>query len=162
MKTRFFTAWSFLVVVGLVAAFAVAPARTALAESGLARGHVFNVTFTKWITAFPDMTGVGGGAIGPAAFTGEILTLDVVGSMEYVHATYHLKGSKHAFTADIYVTQDDVAGSGVITGRVTEGWLKGAAVTGEYNIYPTCPIGTPGNGMGTLCFSGVLHLVRGP
>jgi hypothetical protein len=45
----------------------------------------------------------------------------------------------------------------VITGLVTDGWLKGAQVTGEYTVWATCPIATPGNMFGTLCFQGTLH-----
>ena len=143
----------------LVATFAVAPAQIALADAGVGI-HTFDVTFTKWITTIPEMVGIVGGDVGAGTFAGEILDLNVVGSMEYVEAIYHVNGGKHSFTAHIYATQDDSAGTGVITGRVSEGWLKGASVTGEYNVFAECPIATPGNGMGTLCFQGTLHLRR--
>ncbi len=162
MKTRSLKAWSIFLAIMLVATFAVAPARMALADSGGERYHNFDVTFTKWVTAIPNMVGVGGGAIGPATFKGEILSLNVDGSMEYVVADYHFSGSKHSFSARINATQNDLAGTGVITGRVTSGWLKGASLTGEYNVLATCNMETPGNGMGTLCFQGVLHLRRAP
>ncbi len=162
MKTLSLKGWTLFLVVILLATFAVAPARLALADAGGEQGHAFNVTFTKWITAFPNMVGIGGGAIGDGAFTGEILNLNVDGNMEYVEAVYHFKGSRHSFTAHIYATQNDTTGTGTITGRITKGWLKGGTLTGEYNVYPVCPIETPGNGMGTLCFQGVLHLRRAP
>ncbi len=146
----------------LVAALAAAPARLVLADAGGVQNHVFEVTFTKWITAYPDMSGIGGGAIGPARFTGELLSMTTVGSMEYAEALYHFDGAKHSFDAHIYATQDDTTGTGVIQGTVTGGWLRGATLTGEYNVWGTCPIETPGNGMGTLCFQGVLHLRRAP
>ena len=162
MKTQFHKTWSILLASVLVVAFAVAPARFAYADSGGVPNHIFNVSFTKWITSYPDMAGVGGGAIGPAAFKGTLLSMSVVGTMEYAEALYHFDGSKHSFDAHIYATQDDSTGTGVITGRVMGGWLKGATLTGEYNVYRACPIATPGNGMGTLCFSGMLHLRRAP
>ncbi len=162
MKHRSFKGWSLLLVLVLVAGFAMAPAHLALADSGGAPYHNFDVTFTKWITTFPDMMGLGGGAIGPAAFTGKLLTMNVVGTMEYAEALYHFEGSKHSFDAHIYATQDDTTGTGVITGRITGGWLKGGSLTGEYNVLAECSIDTPGNGMGALCFQGVLHLRRAP
>ncbi len=162
MKHQFLKGWSIVLVVVLVAAFAVAPARSALADSGGAKYHNFNVTFTKWITTYPDMAGVGGGAIGPAAFTGTLLSMKVVGSMEYAEALYHFSGSKHSFDAHIYATQDDTTHTGGITGSITGGWLRGGSLTGEYKVLAQCNIDTPGNSMGTLCFQGVLHLRRAP
>lgn len=163
MKHQFLKGWSAVLIVALVAAFSVVPVRLAVADSGGVPYHNFNVTFTKWITAYPDMVGVGGGDIGPATFTGEIHSMNDTGDITYVEATYHLKGSKHSFTANVHVTQNDVVGTGSMTGEITDGWLKGGSLIGEYNVYPVCPLPeTPGNGMGTLCFQGVLHLRRAP
>jgi hypothetical protein len=75
-------------------------------------------------------------------------------------ALYHFSGERHTFNAHVYVTQDNVAHTAAITGRVTDGWLKGARVTGEYTVWAICPIPTPGNGAGTLCFQGVLHIQK--
>jgi hypothetical protein len=76
-------------------------------------------------------------------------------------ARYRFIGEKHSFTAFVNVKQDDTLGTATITGRVTQGWLKGAIVTGGYKVWATCPIETPGNVLGTLCFQGTLHLIRG-
>ena len=69
--------WRMLFALVLVAAFAglFAAERTpvALADEGGVQGHTFNVTFTKWITTFPNMAGVVGGAVGAGPFAGEIL-----------------------------------------------------------------------------------------
>ncbi len=126
--------------------------------------HLFDVTFTKWITGATSMVGVGGGAIGPATFTGEIQFHCVVGTTECVEALYYFKGSKHSFGAHIWAKQDDVAGTGVIVGVITDGWLKGGSLTGEYQVLAKCNMETPGNVMDppTLCFQGVLHLQRAP
>ena len=78
-----------------------------------------------------------------------------------IHAIYHFYGSEHSFTAHVYVTEDDNVGTAVITGHVTEGWLEDAQVTGAYTVWANCPIATPGNVYGTLCFQGALHIQRG-
>ncbi len=162
MKRKFLIGWGILLVIVLVAAFAVAPVRQALADPGGVRNHTFDVPFTKWITAYPNMAGVGSGAIGQASFTGELLAMSTEGNMQYAEALYHFAGSKHSFDAHIYATQDNGTGKGVIVGRVTGGWLNGATLTGEYEVLNECNIDTPGNSMEQLCFQGVLHLRRAP
>jgi hypothetical protein len=97
------------------------------------------VTFTKWITAFPNqpglianMAGVVGGDVGDGVFTGEVLKMDYVtvpGVTEIV-AFYRFTGTKHSFTALNHIVQTGT--KAVITGVVTDGWLKGHAVEGEY------------------------------
>lgn len=160
-KIQSFKGWSILLVLVLVATSAGA----ALAYSGNARGHTFDNTFTKWVVSWPptpdvpaNMVGVVGGDVGPGTYTGEVLSANTVDNMTSIHALYHFNGSKHAFTADLNVTQDESAGTATIAGYVTEGWLKGASVTGEYNVFAVCPISTPGNAFGTLCFQGTLHI----
>jgi hypothetical protein len=87
-----------------------------------------------------------------------VLSLNTVGNITSIEALYHFNGSKHAFTAELNVTQDESAGTATITGHVTEGWLKGASVTGEYNVLALCPLETPDNAYGTVCFQGALHV----
>jgi hypothetical protein len=146
------------IALGLVLVAAIAG--SALAYSGSAKGHTFDDTFTKWVTDSTAgvMVGVVGGDVGPGTYAGQILTMTTVGNTTSIHAIYHFNGSKHAFTADVNITQDGSAGTAVIAGIVTDGWLKGASVTGEYNVLNACTIDTPGNAYGTLCFQGVLHV----
>jgi hypothetical protein len=151
------------IALGLVLVAAIAG--SALAFSVSAKGHTFDDTFTKWVTTSPpaagvvaNMVGVVGGDVGSGVYAGEILTMNTVGNITSIHALYHFNGSKHTFTADLNITQDESAGTGVITGVVTDGWLKGASVTGEYNVLKTCSMDTPGNAYGTVCFQGVLHI----
>ena len=115
-------------------------------------------TFTKWITDYPNMAGVVGGDVGTGTFAGEVLSLVTVGDITNIEAIYHFNGKYHSFTAHNFVTQNDAAGTANITGQVTEGWLKGGTVTGEYNVFVKCPIPTPGNSVGTQCYEGVLHV----
>jgi hypothetical protein len=127
------------------------------------------VNFTKWIiTPFPpaddifaNMAGViVGGDVGDGTFTGEALTLvvDPATGVMTVEAVYHLHGSKHSFTARIHAEQE-VAGvgqKGVITGVVTDGWLKGHAVEGEWTVIDPCyETGGVGN-----CFEVTLDLIK--
>lgn len=122
-------------------------------------GHSFDASFTKWITTAPNMAGVVGGDVGDGTFAGLILSRVTVGGITHLEAIYHFYGSKHSFTAHVFVTSDDVALTATITGLVTEGWHKDVTLTGEYNIYPVCPIPTPGSTLANArCFQGVLHL----
>lgn len=114
-----------------------------------------DVTFTKWITTFPNMAGVVGGDVGDGPFAGEILKIGTVGNITTIEALYHVYGSRHSFTAHVFVTQDNVAGIAAITGRVTEGWLEGAHVNGEYKVLSPCNIGTA-----STCFQGTLDIKR--
>jgi len=153
--------WS--IVLGLVLVTTTAGA--ALAASNNPRGHTFDNTFTKWVTTsqpaagvVANMVGVVGGDVGPGTYAGEVLSMNTVGNITSIHALYHFKGNKHSFTAALDVTQDESAGTATITGSVTEGWLKGASVIGEYTVLADCPIETRDNAYGTLCFQGALHV----
>jgi hypothetical protein len=160
-RIRLSKGWS--IVIGLVLVAVIAG--SALAFSVSAKGHTFDDTFTKWVTTSPpavgvlaNMVGVVGGDVGSGVYAGEILSMNTVGTTTSIHALYHFNGSKHAFTADVNITQDESKGTAVIAGKVTDGWLKGASVTGEYNVLNTCPINTTDNAYGTMCFQGTLHI----
>ena len=160
-KIQPFKKWSILLGLMLVTTTAGA----ALASNSDAKGHTFDSTFTKWVTTSPpapgvvaNMVGVVGGDVGSGTYTGEVISMNTVGNITSIEALYHFNGSKHAFTAELNVTQDETAGTATIAGHVTEGWLKGASVTGEYNVLAVCPIETPDNLYGTVCFQGTLHV----
>ena len=160
-KIQSLKGWSILLALVLVATTAGA----ALAYKGNAKGHTFDDTFTKWVITSPpaegvilNMMGVVGGDVGPGTYTGEVISANTVGNITSIQALYHFNGSKHAFTAELNITQDESAGTATITGHVTEGWLKGASVTGEYTVLAVCPIETPDNAQGTVCYQGTLHV----
>lgn len=159
-KARFSRGWIILVGIVLVGVLAVAPTLFGQADSGGVQGHSFDVTFTKWITTAPNMAGVVGGDVGDGTFAGEIAGMSTEGNTTTINAVYHINGRLHSFNADIKAVQDNVAGTGVITGSVTDGWLKGTALTGEYKVLATCSIDT--GSYGPMCFQGTLHLVPGP
>jgi len=160
-KIQSFKGWSMLLGFALV----VTTAGATLAYNSDAKGHTFDDTFTKWVTTSPpapgvvaNMVGVVGGDVGPGTYTGEVISANTVGNITSIEALYHFNGSKHAFTANLKITQDESAGTAMITGDVTEGWLKGASVTGEYNVLAVCPLETPDNAYGTVCFQGALQV----
>jgi hypothetical protein len=156
-----------VLVAALAAVLVLAPARLALADPGGVKGHSFDSTFTKWVTSpgappvLLNMVGVVGGDAGDGTYTGEVLSMNTVGNITTIVPLYHFHGSRHSFTALLTVKQDDTLGTAQITGVVTDGWQKGAPVTGEYTVLPVCPIPTPGNMLGTVCFQGALHIHRG-
>ena len=163
LKARSFKGWSIVLGIVLVVALAAVPMLMGAADSGGEKGHSFDITFTKWVTVPPNMLGVVGGAVGDGKFSGEITGMSTAGNITTLTAHYHVKGSRHSFNADIQATQDNLAGTGVITGEIKDGWLQGNELTGKYNVVAECPIETlPENAYGTMCFQGVLHVVPGP
>lgn len=113
-------------------------------------------TFTKWITTYPNMAGVVGGDVGRGTYAGEILSLQpgAPGSPTFIEAFYHFNGRLHSFTAHVYITQ--LALKAVIIGIVTDGWLKGNLVEGEYT-----QIQCQHDNITTDCFRGTLDILRG-
>ncbi len=123
-------------------------------------------TFTKWRTtetAVPPviahMAGIVGGDVGAGSYAGEIVSLSVTGTTKTIDAIYHFNGSIHAFTASVHVVQTGLVNgsTAVITGRVTDGWLKDNLVEGQYTQV-TCE---QAPGVFGTCFSGTLDVRRG-
>lgn len=137
------------------------------AESGAADNKA-SVIFTKWVTSPGTapvqfkMEGVVSGDVGGGKFVGEVLNLTSTAGITKIEALYHINGGTHQFTADVRVTQDDKKGTGVIKGVVTEGWLKGAEVQGEYQVIGPCGIINAQTGpFGDTCFQGTLRIPQG-
>jgi hypothetical protein len=80
------------------------------------------------------MEGVVGGAVGEGSFAGEILKY-TPGTTTMIEALYHFSGSVHSFTALLHIEQTGL--KAVLVGMVTEGWLKGSRVEGEYTQIAT-------------------------
>lgn len=127
------------------------------------------INFTKWVTVpsprpgvFADMAGtITGGDVGDGQFTGEVLSRVVnAQSVVIVEAIYHVTGAKHSFTARIHAEQQipGIGQMGVISGVVTEGWLKGHSVEGEWTVIPPCGYGG-GVGIGN-CFEVNLDIIK--
>lgn len=117
-------------------------------------------TFTKHVTDYPacgvlaNMAGIVGDDVGRGTYTGELLSQKVVGDVWMGEALYHFHGSRHSFTALVHVEQTGL--NAVITGVVTEGWLKGHAVKGGYRQID-CGIAGPDF---PFCYEGALNISR--
>jgi len=135
-------------------------------------GQQAKVTFTKHgVSTVPvpglilNMVGVGEGDAGDVLFTGEVLKSvkvtapDVVPAVVELVAVYHFIGSEHSFSALVHVVQplNGLGSKGTIIGVVTEGWLKGHALAGEYTVIAPCY--TSGTGVGN-CFAVTLEIQR--
>jgi hypothetical protein len=107
-------------------------------------------TFTKWITSWPNMAGIVGGAVGDGEFVGEVIDY-APGPTTLITAIYHFGGSRHDFTARMHVEQTGL--HAVLVGVVIDGWGKGKLVTGAYDQI-TCDHG----GLTTDCFAGYLDV----
>ena len=131
----------------------------ATAADGRDHGDAHN-TFTKWVTGpgtppvLFNMAGIVGGDVGAGSFTGEVLSFVQPANVATIHAVYHFNGSRHSFTANVVVVQTDL--KAVITGFVTDGWLYGNLVQGQYTQI-TCSH----DGTSTACFQGTLDIVQG-
>ena len=130
-----------------------------------------DVTFTKWVTSAPvnastlagvSMTGVVGGDVGPGAFVGAVTRDDTKSKPGFwlAQALYGFNGSQRSFVAYNFITENDKANpvTARIRGVVTGGWMTGARVSGEYTQHDPCPVPTPNNVFGRVCFQGTLHL----
>jgi hypothetical protein len=108
------------------------------------------------------MIGVIGGDTGDGNFAGEVLSDDTTSNPGFwlAHVRYEFYGSEHSFILDVRVTEDDTKSpiTATLRGVVTKGWLKGARMTGEYTQRNACPIPTPGNVFGAICWQGTVHL----
>jgi hypothetical protein len=167
-----------LLAVVLAAGFAVTAqagtAGKASSDGGRDRRSA-DVTFTKWVTSPPDdpstlagisMAGVVGGAVGQGTYTGMVISDDTTSRPGFwlAQALYGFMGSKHSFVAHSLITEDQTSSSitATIRGFVVSGWMKGAIVTGGYTLLDPCPIPTPGNVFGSICFRGTLQLQLAP
>ena len=148
-----------LLLLNVSPALAGGPPETA-ANKDTFRGRI-EVTFTKWITDYPNMAGVVSGDVGGGLFAGEILNVENTATTSKLEALYHINGGAFRFTAHNFITQDNLKGTAVIDGVVTDGPLKGARVHGEYQVISPCGIINAQNGAaGDVCFQGTLT-VRG-
>jgi hypothetical protein len=133
-------------------------------------GQQAKVTFTKQKINTPglpvpgliaNMAGVGEGDAGHVVFTGEVLRSVVIPGVPNVVelvALYHISGSEHSFSALVHVVQplNGLGSKGAIVGVVTDGWLKGHALEGEYTVIQQCGyVGGIGN-----CFEVTLFIAR--
>jgi hypothetical protein len=163
----------------LAIAVGTAVSLSAATQSGFAAegvtdhpGHrTADVTFTKWVTSEPvnsstlagvSMSGVVGGDVGPGVFAGAVTSDDTTSKPGFwlAQALYGFNGSERSFVTYNFIAENDKANpvTARIRGIVTGGWMTGARVSGQYTQRDPCPVPTPGNVFGRVCFQGTLHL----
>ena len=153
-----------VMVAALAAPFAVGPTQMALADKSGQNGRTFQVIFTKWVTSpgvapvLFNMAGVVSGDVGGGQFVGEVLELTPTEAATTIKALYHLNGGTHQLTAQLTVVQDNKAGTAVLKGVVTDGWMKGAKVRGTYQVIAPCGILNANGPFGDVCFQGTLRI----
>ena len=136
-------------LVGVAATQAQANGRTANVE----------VTFTKWVPAFPTLAGVTGGDV-PGTFAGAVLSRDPFdnGNIVQLEARYEVIGQDAArsFVAHIEGKQNNETQEAVFNGTIVEGWLLGARVHVTYDRIAPCPAFGK-----AVCFTGVIRIMPG-
>ncbi len=149
---------TFLIAVLLLLQMAPAVAGGGLDQGGRDEDRrSIDITFTKWITTFPQMEGfVGGDVVG--RFTGEVLdartTADAL--ITRLEAVYEINAGRRSFAALIQGGQSNQTGRAVLDGIILNGWRTGDRIHVEYQVKTDCaraPAGT--------CFQGTIHIERG-
>jgi hypothetical protein len=114
------------------------------------------VTFIKWFTTFPNMTGFTEGGVG-GTFAGQILSLNPFdnGVIVQLEARYEVTdpSGNRSFKAVIEGTQNNTTGTAVLNGVITEGWLIGSHVHVTFQVITPCEFGTRNR-----CFQGTIRI----
>jgi hypothetical protein len=155
-RIRLISALTVLGILAGVAGLILSPGpRAVSAQSG---GNV-TVSFEKYVTTFPAMAGTvvcGDDTAGVFAGTINDFSPTPGGHIFHIDATYGFicADSDFSFTAHVSVTQNNQTHRAALNGVVTDGWLKGAQVHGEFQVVSgPCPGGT--------CIPGTLRIMLG-
>jgi hypothetical protein len=129
-------------------------------------GANIEVTFTKWVPAFPTLAGVTGGDV-PGTFAGTVLSREPFdnGTIVRLEAEYRVIGTDpaHSFAAHIEGKQNNETQEAVFSGTIVEGWLRGAQVHVTYDVIVP-PAGTscvPQAPVNRNCFQGTIRIMPG-
>ena len=145
----------------LILAVAVTGGFAAASQARSGRAHDAEVgvelTYTKWFApGFPNMVGVVGGDIA-GRFGGAVLERSDP-TLRFVHLTsvYIVVADDPAesFTAHVEGVQDNQSLTGVLDGRIVDGYLKRAHVHVEFAVI-TCTQAPSGR-----CFQGTISVTR--
>jgi hypothetical protein len=138
----------------------------AAAQTQARGGDPIEVTFTKWVTAFPAMAGVTGGDV-PGTFAGAVLGRDPFdnGTIVQLEARYGVTAANpaHSFVAQIQGTQNNQTQQAVLNGTVISGWLIGARVHATFDIIaPAAGVScVPAAPVNRTCFQGTIRILPG-
>ena len=123
-------------------------------QSSLEAG-VTEVTFVKWFTTFPTMTG--NTSYGDGTFSGTILERTAFdnGVIVKLQALYRVTSGSHSFAALIQGTQNLETATAVLNGVITEGWMVGARVHVTFQRITPCALAPIAPG---VCFQGTIRI----
>jgi hypothetical protein len=106
------------------------------------------ITFTKWITTYPLMTGFTGGDVA-GDFVGEVLERQVSRDLRVIklEAIYEVQSGEHSFTALIRGGTGETkkgepandSGAALLDGVILTGWRTGAKVHVAFQTTTNCP-----------------------
>jgi hypothetical protein len=120
---------------------------------------VTEISFIKWFTTSPTMTG--NTSLGAGTFAGRITKRVVFdnGVIVQLGATYQVTdpSGDHSFTAVIEGTENLETASAVLNGVVTAGWRVGAQVHVTFDVIRQCALATGPSAVGT-CFQGTIRI----
>jgi hypothetical protein len=117
---------------------------------------IVELTFTKWITAYPALTGYTSN--GPGTLAGQVLDRLDDGVSTHISARYEITdpGGAHSFKAVIQGKGDDKTGRYDLNGIVTWGWMIGAHVHATFLRITPCQMAKL-----NVCFRGKIQIQRG-
>jgi len=137
-----------------------APKNNTPVNPSTATPHI-EVTFTKWFTTFPDMTGFTGGDVA-GTFAGQVLSVSPFdnGVIVQLQARYEVTdpSGDRSFKAVIKGKQNNNTGRAVLNGVITDGWRVGARVHVTFQVITPCP---QSGGAAEVCFQGTIRIQRG-
>ena len=117
------------------------------------------VTFTKWFTTFPAMTG--NTSFGAGTYAGTILERTAFdnGVIVKLQALYRVTdpSGSHSFAALIQGTQNLETAAAVLNGVITEGWMVGARVHVTFQRITPCALAI-GPSVPGVCFQGTIRV----
>jgi DNA-binding SARP family transcriptional activator len=117
---------------------------------------VVELTFTKWVTTYPALTGYT--SYGAGSLAGQVLNRIDDGVSTHISARYEITdpGGTRSFKAVIQGKGDDKTGSYDLNGIVTWGWMIGAHVHATFLRITPCQLAKL-----NVCFRGTIQIQRG-
>jgi hypothetical protein len=122
-----------------------------------ASGPPVEITFTKWITTSPQMTGfTNDGAIG--TYAGEVLSRTPFDNLVIVElkARYEVIDPNGLRSFKTVIEGKSTKGTAVLNGVITEGWMLGARTHVTFETITPCQFGTR-----NVCFRGTIRVMPG-
>lgn len=114
---------------------------------------VVEITFTKWITAYPALAGFT--SYGPGTIAGEVLNRIDDGVFTHLSARYEVTdpSGSHSFKAVIQGKANNNSGKYELNGIVTWGWKVGSRVRASFVRVSPCEFGKL-----NVCFQGIIQI----